>query len=144
LAWFIDMQARVRILLGIVAMVAMVAAAMPVSAGSDDSAYSIMRPEPGTPGVAPSYRSPRRTPQQVKPLPKAKSPRQRSYTVPPPIVMPETGRVVPSVPIVPRGAVPGGGAESFGDRAARCAHQGGLAGLPNDQQNSYMGTCLNQ
>jgi hypothetical protein len=138
------MQARVRIALGFITVVAMAAATMPVNAASDDSAYSIMRPEPGTPGVAPSYRSPHRTRQHVKPLPKAKSPRQPSYVSPPPIVMPETGRVVPSIPIVPRGAVPGGGAESFGDRAARCAHQGGLAGLPNDQQNSYMGTCLNQ
>src|SRR5690606_11214775 len=120
------------------------AMARPVSFASDDSPYSIMRPEPGTPGVAPPYRSPRHSRGRVKPGPKAEPPRQRSYAPLPPIVMPETGRVVPSVPIVPRGAVPGGGAETFGDRAARCAHQGGLAGLPNDQQNSYMGTCLNQ
>jgi len=135
---------RLGSLVGALTVVAAAAALMPPAVASDDSPYSIMRPEPGMPGVATPYRSPRRSRQHVKPLPKAKPPRQRSDAPPPPIVMPETGRVVPSVPLVPRGSVPGGGSESFGDRAARCAHQGGLAGLPNDQRNSYMGTCLNQ
>jgi hypothetical protein len=140
---------RLGSLVAALTVIAAVAALTPPAAvASDDSPYSIMRPEPATPGVAPPYRSPRGSGQHVKPLPKsppkAKPSRQRTYAPPPPIVVPETGRVVPSVPPVPRGSVPGGGAENFGDRAARCAHQGGLAGLPNDQQNSYMGTCINQ
>ncbi|MGN6462404.1 MAG: hypothetical protein ACTHLY_14520, partial [Pseudolabrys sp.] len=76
--------------------------------------------------------------------PRAQTPEQRWRDTSPPIVIPGTGQVVPSVPIVPRGSVPGGGAESFGDRAARCAHQSGLAGVPNDQRGTYMGTCINQ
>ena len=130
--------------LAVIALVfGLVAVGAPAQAAGNGP-YDIMKAEPATPGVAPPYRSPRRSRQHVKPLPKAKPPRQRSDAPPPPIVVPQSGRVVPSVPVVPRGSVPGGGRESFGDRAARCAHQGGLAGLPNDQQNSYMGTCLNQ
>lgn len=110
----------------------------------DDGPYSIMKPEPGTPGVVNPYRSPRRTPQRPARVPRAPTPEQRYVAPPPPIVMPGTGQVVPSVPIVPRGSVPGGRAETFGDRAARCAHQAGLAGLPADQRGSYMGSCLNQ
>lgn len=111
---------------------------------ADDSPYSIMKPEPRTPGVVDPYRSPRRTPQRPARVPRSPSPQQRHVAPPPPIVVPQTGQVVPSQPILPRGAVPGGGAESFGDRAARCAHQAGLAGLPADQRGSYMGSCLNQ
>lgn len=121
----------------------LLAVGAPAHAASDGP-YDIMRPEPRTPGVANPYVSPRRTPQRPRRVPRAQSPEQRWRDTPPPIVIPGTGQVVPSVPIVPRGSVPGGGAESFGDRAARCAHQSGLAGVPGDQRGTYMGTCINQ
>lgn len=125
-------------------LAAALCSAVPACAASDDSPYSIMKPEPRTPGVVNPYRSPRRTPQRPARVPRAPSPQQRYVAPPPPIVVPQTGQVVPSQPILPQGAVPGGRAESFGDRAARCAHQAGLAGLPADQRNGYMGSCLNQ
>jgi len=125
----------------------LIVAGMPVHAASDGP-YDIMKPEPGTPGVVNPYVSPRRTPQRPRRVPRAQrpefSPEPRWRDTPPPIVIPGTGQVVPSVPVVPRGSVPGGGAESFGDRAARCAHQSGLAGVPNDQRGTYMGTCIDR
>jgi hypothetical protein len=119
-------------------------AAPPAFAAMGDGPYDIMRPEPTTPGVVRPYQSPRRTPQNVKPIPRAVPPRQSERYIPPPIVVPQTGQVVPSQPIAPQGYVPPGQRETFGDRATRCAHQSGLAGLPADQRGSYMGSCLNQ
>ena len=130
-------------LAAIVLSLGLLAAGAPAHAASDGP-YDIMKPEPRTPGVANPYVSPRRTQQRPRRVPPAQPPEQRWRDTPPPIVMPGTGQVVPSVPVVPRGNVPGGGAESFGDRAARCAHQSGLAGLPGDQRGIYMGTCINQ
>lgn len=130
-------------LAAIVLSLGLLAAGAPAHAASDGP-YDIMKPEPRTPGVANPYVSPRRTQQRPRRVPPAQAPEQRWRDTPPPIVMPGTGQVVPSVPVVPRGSVPGGGAESFGDRAARCAHQSGLAGLPGDQRGTYMGTCINQ
>ena len=63
-------------------------------------------------------------------------------TLPPPIVVPQTGRVLPNLPTVP-GAGPGG-RETFQDRAARCAHQAGVYGQAAGDRNSYIGTCINQ
>lgn len=130
-------------LAAIVLSLGLLAAGAPAHAASDGP-YDIMKPEPCTPGVANPYVSPRRTQQRSRRVLPAQAPEQRWRDTPPPIVMPGTGQVVPSVPVVPRGSVPGGGAESFGDRAARCAHQSGLAGLPGDQRGTYMGTCINQ
>lgn len=110
---------------------------------SDDSPYSIMQPERSTPGVAPTYQSPRGTRQHVTPLPTPIPPQQR-YVRPPPIFVPQTGRAIPSLPVTPRGFVPGGRAETFGDRATRCTQQAGLAGLRADQRGAYMGSCLSQ
>jgi hypothetical protein len=99
--------------------------------------YSIMAPEPW---VAPKHRSPRgipRKPDRARPQP---VPAPRVATPAPPIVLPN-GQVVPNLPPVNRGVVPGGGRETFGDRAARCAHQSGLYGVPGDQRHNYMHSC---
>jgi hypothetical protein len=104
--------------------------------------YSIMAPEPG---VAPVYRSPRGLPQRPRaarphPVP---PPRVRLDPPPPPVIVPN-GPVVQSLPPVNQGVVPGGGRETFSDRAVRCTHQGALYGVPGAQQGSYMGSCLGQ
>jgi hypothetical protein len=62
---------------------------------------------------------------------------------PPPVIVPN-GPVVQSLPPVNQGVVPGGGRETFSDRAVRCTHQGALYGVPGAQQGSYMSSCLGQ
>jgi hypothetical protein len=116
---------------------------MPLSAaerGHFSDPYSIMAPEPW---LAPKYNSPRNLPQKpdrtrTQPLPRSSV---GSVASPPPTVLPN-GQSVPNLPTVNRGFVPGGGAETFGDRAARCAHQSGLYGVPAGQQGAYMSSCV--
>ncbi|HUL89034.1 MAG TPA: hypothetical protein VLU23_12735 [Pseudolabrys sp.] len=109
--------------------------------------YSIMVPEKGSrreqpePWLAPKYKSPRGTVKHVT-IPKPKTVPFPTATVPPPIVVPQTGRVLPNLPTVP-GAGPGG-RETFQDRAARCAHQAGVYGQAAGDRGTYMGTCVNQ
>ena len=109
--------------------------------------YSIMVPEKGSrreqpePWLAPKYKSPRGTVKHVT-IPKSKIVPSPSATVPPPIVVPQTGRVLPNLPTVP-GAGPGG-RETYQDRAARCAHQAGVYGPDAGNRNAYVGTCINQ
>jgi hypothetical protein len=109
--------------------------------------YSIMRPEKGSrptlpePWLAPKYKSPRGTVKHVT-IPKSTIVAPPSTTVPPPIVVPRTGRVLPNLPTVP-GSGPGG-AETFQDRATRCAHQAGVYGQAAGDRNTYVGTCINQ
>jgi hypothetical protein len=61
--------------------------------------------------------------------------------VPPDLYVPQTGKVVPNLPTVSGSGR--GGAETFQDRAARCAHQAGVFGQGADR-GSYMGACVNQ
>lgn len=109
--------------------------------------YSIMVPEKGSrreqpePWLAPKYKSPRGTVKHVT-IPKSKIVPYPSATVPPPIVVPQTGRVLPNLPTVP-GAGPGG-RETYQDRAARCAHQAGVYGQAAGDRGTYVGTCINQ
>ena len=127
----------------IAAMVVGAAAfAPPASAAERDrfsDPYSIMAPEPW---VAPKYRSPRNLPQQpdkarTRPVPR---PSVGVASPPPPTVLP-SGQAVPNLPPVRQGIVPDGSRETFGDRAARCAHQSGLYGVPAGQQGTYMHSC---
>jgi len=37
-----------------------------------------------------------------------------------------------------------GGAETFQDRSARCAHQAGVYGQAAGNAGNYMGSCVNQ
>ena len=112
---------------------------------SDD--YSIMRPEKGSrpelpePWLAPKYKSPRGTVKHVT-IPKSTIVTPPRTTVPPPIVVPKTGRVLPNLPMGP-GSGPGG-AETFQDRAVRCAHQAGVYGQAAGNRGTYVGTCINQ
>jgi hypothetical protein len=109
--------------------------------------YSIMKPEKGArpsqpePWLAPKYKSPRGTVKHVI-IPRSRIIEPPNTTVPPPIVVPQTGRVLPNLPTV-SGSGPRG-AETFQDRAARCAHQAGVYGQAAGDRNAYVGTCVNQ
>lgn len=122
-------------------------------AGVADDLYSIIRPEPGEadtkpskrePWLAPKYKSPRSTRERVgvpRPVePKAALPKKPK--VPPPIVVPETGRALPNLPTIspsgPRGT------ETYQDRAARCAHQAGVYGDAAGNRPNYINSCINQ
>ena len=130
------------------AMVVMAALAAPVHAA--DEIYNIMKPEPGAraaatpePWLAPKYESPRGTVQRpVAPRPPRVETR-RIPDVPPPIVVPQTGRSLPNIqPVVPGAGA--GGRETSQDRATRCTHQAGMYGAQAGDRSSYITTCVNQ
>jgi hypothetical protein len=120
---------------------------LPVQAHAEDG-YSIMVPEKGAaskarePWLAPKYKSPHGTREHVKVPRFAPAPRRRAQ-VPPPIVVPETGRVLPNLPTI-SGAGPNG-SESYQDRALRCTHQAGAYGsAATGDRGTYIRTCINQ
>ena len=115
------------------------AAAQGTLRGGDNGNYNIMAPEPWLP---PKYQSPRGLPQRPKNAqPRPTPPPSIDIAKPaPPTVLP-SGRIVPNLPPSRQGIVPGGGRETFQDRAARCAHQSGLYGVPAGQQQTYMHSC---
>jgi hypothetical protein len=129
------------------AIVALAALAAPVQAADD--VYTIMKPEPGAraaasePWLAPKYESPRGTIQRpIAPRPPRVETR-RIPDVPPPIVVPQTGRSLPNIrPVVPGAGV--GGRETSQDRATRCTHQAGMYGAQAGDRSSYITTCVNQ
>jgi DNA segregation ATPase FtsK/SpoIIIE-like protein len=118
----------------------MATAAVPAHAQSavDDDRYTIMRPEPS---VAPKYKSPRGTKQKVEPAKPSPSVERTRAEPPPPVVLPG-GKVVPNLPVSPE--VPPTARESVQDRTIRCTHQAGVFGVPADQRNLYIGSCVNQ
>ena len=116
-----------------------------------DNPYNILKPEPGAPPhhrpqprpepwLPPKYQSPRgsklhRTPPaELQPAPRA--------DVPPAIVVPETGRVLPNM----RTLSPSGpnGIETGQDRAVRCANQLGAYGPQAGNPSAYLGSCVTQ
>jgi hypothetical protein len=110
---------------------------------SDD--YQIMVPEKGSkrdvpePWLAPKYKSPRGTVDQVR-IPKAKTVRPPRATDPGYVYVPQTGRTFQNLPSLPGSGR--GGAETFQDRAIRCTHQAGVYGQVGANRGSYMGSCL--
>jgi hypothetical protein len=87
------------------------------------------------PRLAPKYKSPTGTEQQVS-IPRAK-------TVNPPrasgtgsVYVPQTGQTFQNLP------APGRGTETSQDRATRCTHQAGVYGQTGGARGSYMGSCL--
>ena len=110
--------------------------------------YSIMVPEKGAkpskpePWLAPKYKSPRGTMKHVV-IPRPTTVPQPNAVTPPPLYVPETGRTLPNLPTVSGSGR--GGAETFQDRAARCAHQAGVYGsTATGNRNAYVGGCVNQ
>jgi hypothetical protein len=117
-------------------------------AQSEDERYNIMRAEPGarpqqpTPWLTPTYKSPRGSKQHVTPLRPPRSPHLRAADPPPPIVVPQTGQVLPNI----RTLSPSGpnGRETFQDKATRCVHQSGMYGARTGDPGAYIGACVNQ
>ena len=109
--------------------------------------YSIMVPEKGSrpskpePWLAPKYKSPRGTVKHVV-LPKSKIVTPPNAAVPPSVFVPQTGRTFQNLPTVSGSGR--GGAETFQDRSARCAHQAGVYGQAAGNAGNYMGSCVNQ
>jgi hypothetical protein len=110
--------------------------------------YSIMVPEKGArpskpePWLAPKYQSPRGTVKKVV-IPRSKTVPQPYAATPPPLYVPQTGRTLPNLPTVSGSGR--GGAETFQDRATRCAHQAGVYGTTaTGDRNAYVGSCINQ
>jgi len=138
-------------MLGMLALV--VAPAVPAFAQSgsgysimqDD--YSIMVPEKGSrpskpePRLAPKYKSPRGTVEKVV-IPRSKTVPQPQAVTPSPLYVPETGRILPNLPTISGSGR--GGAETYQDRAVRCAHQAGVYGADAGNRNAYIGSCINQ
>ncbi len=125
--------------LSVLMIVASFAPALSAQAQGDDERYTVMRPEPWLP---PKYQSPRGTKQHVTVPRQHKAAPPARAEVPPPIYVPETGRLLPNLPSLP-GAGPGG-AETGQDRALRCAHQAGVYGEQAGNREAYVGSCINQ
>jgi hypothetical protein len=92
--------------------------------------------------VNPTYPTPLPSPQSPLPLPHQQAVTPHRAETPPPLFVPQTGRVLPNLPATGSGP---GGRETFQDRANRCAHQSGLYG-PNatGNPNTYLNSCTNQ
>jgi hypothetical protein len=109
--------------------------------------YSIMVPEKGSrpskpePWLAPKYKSPGSTSKRVV-IPRPTNVPQLQAVTPPPLYVPETGRTLPNLPTISGSGR--GGAETYQDRAARCAHQAGVYGADAGNRNAYVGSCINQ
>ncbi len=114
-------------------------------AQSDDDRYNIIRPESGTknpePWLPPKYQSPRGPRERVAIPPSQPVPQPRAQ-VPPPIYVPETGRLLPNLPAL--SGAGRGGTETSQDRALRCAHQAGVYGDAAGNRAAYTGSCINQ
>ncbi len=122
-----------------------------VHAQTIDNQYNILKPEPGAaphhrpqprpePWLPPKYESPRGA--QLHSTPPAIVPPAPYADVPPSIVVPETGRVLPNIP-TPSPSGPNG-IETGQDRAVRCADQLGTYGAQAGNPSAYLGSCATQ
>ena len=120
-------------------MALMLAAVSTPAVAQDDGmgGYNIMRPEPGVP---PKYKSPRGSTEHVVIPPSTEASQALPQTtVSPSFVVPQTGQLVPSQPVL----APSGprGTETYQDRAVRCATQ---AGSYAGDRNAFVGSCITQ
>jgi hypothetical protein len=127
--------------------------AVPTLAAEPESGtIDIMRPEQASPvkkkirhvrrgSSSPVYPAPLPAPLRYNPPP-TQSVVTHPPTVPPPLYVPQTGRLLPNLPTV----APSGpnGTETSQDRALRCAHQAGVYGAAAGDRTSYIGSCVNQ
>ena len=139
-------------LIAVIALAVLVPA--PSRAQSTDDPDSILRLEPAKPEKAapqgkrkvrrgssnPVYPAALPPPLHYVP-PRSQEVVTPSPVTPPPIVVPQTGQVLPNLPAV--GAGPGG-RETGQDRAIRCTHQAGIYGPAAGDRGAYIGGCINQ
>jgi hypothetical protein len=127
-----------------------------VEPGSDSGTINIMKPEQPAPAKKkstkthkarrgssnPVYPIPLPKPQGPLPLPHLQAVTPPRANTPPPLYVPQTGRLLPNLPAIGSGT---GGRETFQDRAARCVHQSGVYG-PNatGDPGSYIRSCISQ
>jgi hypothetical protein len=133
---------------GLLVALALLLPALQARGQSDeDKRTIIMAPEPGTkpaapqPWLAPKYRSPQGTRQHVR-IPQTVPAPQHPAQLPPPLYVPETGRLLPNLPSGP-GSGPHG-SETYQDRAARCANQASVYGQAAGNPSAYINSCINQ
>jgi hypothetical protein len=135
---------------------ALVTPALAAEPAADGGTINIMKPEKSAPAKKkstkthkarrgssnPVYPIPLPKPQAPLPLPHQQAVTPHRPKAPPPLYVPQTGRLLPNLPATGSGA---GGAETFQDRAARCVHQSGVYG-PNatGDPGSYIRSCINQ
>jgi hypothetical protein len=131
------------------------APAIAAEPGDDGGTISIMKSEPGAPPAKdhkhakkkarkargssnPVYPIPLPGPQAPLPVPHLQAAPPRGQQVPPALLVPQTGRLLPNLPSP-------GGTETMQDRSVRCAHQAGVYGpaLTGDT-GSYIRNCINQ
>jgi hypothetical protein len=116
----------------------------------DGGTINIMKPEPGAPPAKkkthkarrgssnPVYPIPLPGPQTPLPVPHQEAVTPRGKEVPPALLVPQTGRLVPNLPVP-------GGRETLQDRSVRCAHQAGAYGpAVTGDPGSYIRSCINQ
>jgi len=122
---------------------------------SDSGTINIMRPEQAAPAKQkskksrkarrgssnPVYPIPLPKPQAPLPLPHMPVVTPHRAKTPPPLYVPQTGRLLPNLPATGSGP---GGAETFQDRSARCVHQSGVYGQAAGDRDSYIRSCINQ
>jgi hypothetical protein len=127
--------------------------ALSAEPSSDSGTINIMRPEKAVPpkkkshktrrgSSNPVYPTPLPAPQAPLPVPHQEAVTPHRPKLPPPLYVPQTGRLLPNLPPA-TGSGPHG-AETFQDRAARCVHQAGVYGQAAGDRDSYIRSCINQ
>ncbi len=91
----------------------------------------------------PVYPAPLPPPQKPLAVPQLRVAPPRRAQTPPPLLVPQTGRMLPNLPPSGRGLGPGG-TESFQQRAARCHQQAGIYGQAAGSPSAYINSCINQ
>ena len=99
------------------------------------SKLKVSQREQSEPRLAPKYKSPSGTEQQVR-IPQSKIVNPPSATGSGSVYVPQTGQTFQNLP------TPGRGTETSQDRATRCTHQAGVYGQTGGARGAYMGSCL--
>jgi hypothetical protein len=95
----------------------------------------VSKREQSEPRLAPKYKSPSGTEQQVR-IPRSKIVNPPRASGSGSVYVPQTGQTFQNLP------TPGRGIETSQDRATRCTHQAGVYGQTGSARGAYMGSCL--
>jgi hypothetical protein len=99
------------------------------------SKQKVTKREQSEPRLAPKYKSPSGTEQQVR-IPQSKIVNPPRASGSGSVYVPQTGQTFQNLP------TPGRGIETSQDRATRCTHQAGVYGQTGSARGAYMGSCL--